>query len=148
MHLFKSLQVNFSTQLTNSLLDSDFSPNFKDLFNSMMTLVIHGYLKPNDLRAELEKSPESQFINIYQTIYTFVAATLIVNFLIALIDQSNSIARDIPKDPDFLEFFAYLLKEKTWRSKKRKEKQRSEFTEQIVLEDKVFQQKSFDCINE
>ena len=38
----------------------------------MMTLVIHGYLKPNDLRAELEKSPETQFINIYQTIYTFV----------------------------------------------------------------------------
>ena len=71
-----------------------------------------------------------------------------MNFLIALIDQSNSIARDVPKDPDFLEFFAYLLKEKTWTTKKRKKKERSEFTEQIVLEDNVFQEKSFDNINE
>ena len=37
----------------------------------MVTLVIHGYLKPNDLRTELEKSPETQFISLYSLIYTF-----------------------------------------------------------------------------
>ena len=53
-----------------------FSPNFKDLFNSMVTLVIHGYLKPNDLRTELEKSPETQFISLYSLIYTFAGMFL------------------------------------------------------------------------
>ena len=53
------------------LLHNILSPNFKDLFNSMVTLVIHGYLKPNDLRTELEKSPETQFISLYSLIYTF-----------------------------------------------------------------------------
>lgn len=62
-----------------------------------------------------------------------------MNFLIALIDQSNSMAREEPKDPDFLEFFAYIFREKTWKSKKRKAKKRSEFTEQIVLEDNTFE---------
>ena len=77
-----------------------------------------------------------------------------MNFLIALIDESNSIAREVPKDPDFLEFFSYVLKEKTLSSKKRKEKQKSDFTNKIalaqssVLEDNVFQEKSFDDINE
>jgi len=34
------------------------------------TLIIHGYLKPNDLRAETLKSPEYYFIEFFQTTYT------------------------------------------------------------------------------
>ena len=41
---------------------------------------------------------------------TFSAATLIVNFLVAIIDESNRIAREEPKDPDFLEFITYTFK--------------------------------------
>ena len=35
---------------------------------------------------------------------------MIVNFLVALIDESNREAKKKPKDPDFLEFISYLVK--------------------------------------
>ena len=35
---------------------------------------------------------------------------MIVNFLIALIDESNRIAKSIKKDPDFLEFIIFSIK--------------------------------------
>ena len=34
---------------------------------------------------------------------------MIVNFLIALIDEANSIAKQKPKDPDFLELIVYII---------------------------------------
>ena len=34
---------------------------------------------------------------------------MIVNFLIALIDEANSIAKQKPKDPDFLELIVYVI---------------------------------------
>ena len=37
---------------------------------------------------------------------------MIVNFLIALIDESNRIAKSIKKDPDFLEFIIFSIKVK------------------------------------
>ena len=91
--------------------------------------MIHGYLKPNDLRQETEKGSDKSFIAFYQTVYTLtgtpdyysfyyrisihnheLAAFFIVNFLIALVDDSNQIARTVPKDPDFLDFFKYIFK--------------------------------------
>ena len=39
---------------------------------------------------------------------------MIVNFLIALIDESNRIAKSIKKDPDFLEFIIFSLKVKLY----------------------------------
>ena len=40
----------------------------------------------------------------------FSAATLIVNFLVAIIDESNRIAKQTPKDPDFLEYISFTIK--------------------------------------
>ena len=78
------------------------------------------------MRAEVEKSPEFTFINLFKNSYTILgkegllfcyiyfvlAATMIVNFLIALIDESNRIAKSIKKDPDFLEFIIFSIKVK------------------------------------
>lgn len=102
---------------------NNYSPNFRDFGHSITTLIIHGYLKPNDLRAETLKSPETDFVEFFQTLYTllgknnnwlypnrFSAATLIVNFLVAIIDESNRIAKQTPKDPDFLEYISFTIK--------------------------------------
>ena len=45
-----------------------------------------------------------------QYFQTNLAATLIVNFLVAIIDESNRIAKQTPKDPDFLEFISFTIK--------------------------------------
>ena len=35
---------------------------------------------------------------------------MIVNFLVAIIEESNRIAKQTPKDPDFLEYISFTIK--------------------------------------
>ena len=58
--------INFSTSGAKELF---FSESFKNLYKSCESLVIFGYLKPNDLRIETEKSGETIFLKIYHGIY-------------------------------------------------------------------------------
>ena len=44
----------------------------------MMTLLVHGFLKPNELREEMKKSPEYQFIDLYQTMFTVLGNQRII----------------------------------------------------------------------
>ena len=48
---------------------SYFSASFKNLYKSCESLIIFGYLKPNELRIETEKSDETNFLSIYHGIY-------------------------------------------------------------------------------
>ena len=47
----------------------NFSASFKNLYKSCESLIVFGYLKPNDLRIETEKSGENEFLSIYHGIY-------------------------------------------------------------------------------
>jgi len=50
---------------------NSYSGNFKTLLNALATMVIHGYLRPNELRIEVQKSPDRTFLDFYQVGYTF-----------------------------------------------------------------------------
>ena len=55
-----------------------FSEFFKNLYKSCESLVIFGYLKPNDLRKDTEKSDETIFLKIYNGIYGLTGKSLVV----------------------------------------------------------------------
>ena len=115
-----------------------FSASFKNLYKSCESLVIFGYLKPNDLRIETEKSGETIFLKIYHGIYgligkfigvkakinsrLFSAMALLVNFLVALVDDSNKRANEMHSDPDVLQYIGKSVSK--IRRKKMKDKRR------------------------
>ena len=61
------LTLGFGT--VGSLFLSDYSASFRNLFKSCESLVVFGYLKPNDLRIETEKSADTIFLKIYHGVY-------------------------------------------------------------------------------
>ena len=66
------LPFTISFGIVGCIFLNNYSPNFRDFGHSIITLIIHGYLKPNDLRAETLKSPETDFVEFFQTLYTLL----------------------------------------------------------------------------
>ena len=77
----------------------------------METLVVFGYLKPNDLKHETEKGSSPTLLNIYQLIYLLLAALIIVNFFVSIINDSHGKATTVVRDKDIIDFVCAKAKE-------------------------------------
>ena len=72
------IPITLSYSIVGVIFLSNHSANFRNVQESLTTLIIHGYLKPNDLRAETLKSPEYYFIEFFQTTYTMTGTCFVI----------------------------------------------------------------------
>ena len=77
------IPITLSYSIVGVIFLSNHSANFRNVQESLTTLIIHGYLKPNDLRAETLKSPEYYFIEFFQTTYTMTGKCFVMAFTIS-----------------------------------------------------------------
>ena len=66
------LPFTISFGIVGTLFLNNYSRNFRTFGQSVITLIVHGYLKPNDLRTETLKSPETDLVEFFTTAYTFL----------------------------------------------------------------------------
>lgn len=59
-------------------------------------LVVYGYLKPDIFKKQI--NTEITFMKFYHIIYLFIATSLIVNFLITIINEISSKGTPIDQD--------------------------------------------------
>ena len=97
---------------------NSYSSEYQTLPRSVMALIVFGYLKPSDLKNEAQKS-HNGFMNIYQISYLVLAATIIVNFLITIINDTHGKTKSVNRDDDILQFLSDKKKEKSLKLKKR-----------------------------
>ena len=65
------IPFTFAFGIIGCLFLNSYSNNFKTFISSITTMVVQGYLKPNELRIEVQKSPDRPFLDFYQVGYTF-----------------------------------------------------------------------------
>jgi len=69
---------------------NSYSARFKSFGDSVISLMVFGYLKPNDLKPIMEKGEAVSFLRIYHIGYLVVAIFAIVNFIVAVISDADS----------------------------------------------------------
>ena len=67
-----------------------YSARFKSFGDSVISLMVFGYLKPNDLKPIMEKGEAVSFLRVYHISYLVVAIFAIVNFIVAVISDADS----------------------------------------------------------
>lgn len=87
-----------------------FSAEFKSVFTSVKALIVFGYLKPNNLRYETDKGSNPTILNIYQLSYLLLAALIIVNFFVSIINDSHTKANTIEREEDILAYVSNRFK--------------------------------------
>ena len=69
---------------------NSYSDRFKSFGDSVVSLMVFGYLKPNDLKPIVEKGEAVFFLRIYHIGYLIVAIFAIVNFIIVVISDADN----------------------------------------------------------
>ena len=72
---------------------NSYSARFKSLGDSVVSLMVFGYLKPNDLMPIMEKGEAVSFLRVYHIGYLIVAVFAIVNFIIVVISDADQRVR-------------------------------------------------------
>ena len=77
--------------------------------STSISLIIHGYLKPNEFGIQAKNATEKLFMQTYTIMYLLIASSLIVNFLVTIINDINA-KNEQKNEPDILSFLTSVTK--------------------------------------
>ena len=86
---YVSISSFFDTEMIELIY---FSEMFKSFGRVYQVILWQGYLRPVDMRQQIEKLPDhsKRFANVFQLALNLVTMVLILNFIIAIISDTNT----------------------------------------------------------
>ena len=123
--------ITFAYGLVGMTYLNAYSSEFQTLPRTIVALIVFGYLKPSDLKHEAEKSHYG-VMHLYQISYLVIAATIIVNFLVTIINDTHGKTKSVNRDDDILQFLSNKKKEKFSRRREKDFQRQKERTLSMV----------------
>ncbi|CBY33004.1 unnamed protein product [Oikopleura dioica] len=123
------IPITVAFALVGMVFLNSYSARFKSFGDSVISLMVFGYLKPNDLKPIMEKGEAVSFLRIYHIGYLVVAIFAIVNFIVAVISDADSKARKCLRPADQLQYVLTMMKLKSEEltAESRKQKKYDDF---------------------